>query len=633
MKNIFFLFFLCAILHEDLFPQRFNDSLDFSLNKFDPGLLNTKYDKLLNIHYLNNTLRYTNTTGRFSFNVNEIYNSTLVKSNNKNIRDEHYFVFKTEYRVNDFLTTGLYASNNLLSDDRRIEINKTSASNAAFYLTMLPWQNVSITPFTGFNVNRQVGETDNGLLYGVEGMADNIYISNTNIIADIKYRNEDIFPRRNLLRNAALLVSNVFNEEVTNSIGIRYYQGRKDFYYSAEQSIRNAYNVTNNLQSRIETGYVAEEKFSYNNFLSTIDLDLVGRLNYRSIDRDTRYKPVDVNSSTPFDTKVNELKLEFESAAQYNSDLFSGLLRLNYSERDEKHLTKNFLTASNVFFEERSLLESAKNNNSVLASLSFIGNLNITSNDRVHFSFYQNKLRYDTPSEENYDDRDELLSIGRIRYTHQLTPFFEAFVNLEGTFNHIVYLSSQTSSNNNKNRVLRLASGGSYKGKNVSTLNSFEVSANYTVYDFEDINPNYRSFSFRQFTALDSSSVKLNREFFLSLYGYLKLSEQGELRWASFTSRPTRYLYELYAEPKINFLFAEFILSAGLKYFELNTFTYTGARRLPDTRYSSLGPLGEVNYQTGRLFLRFHLWYEFITGTNAVNREQLNLSLQTNWYF
>lgn len=633
MKNIFFLFILCALLHKDLFPQRFNDSLDFTLNKFEPALLNTKYDKLLNIYYLNNNFRYTDSLGKLYFNVNEIFNSTVVKTNNKNIRDEHYFVFKTEYNLHDLFTPGLYANSNIFSDDRRIEINKTSSSNAAFYLKILPWQNISVTPFTGYVTNTQVGETDNGLLYGVEAFADNISIGNINILGDIKYRNEDIFPRRNLLRNAALLVSNVFNEDVTNNIGIRYYQGRRDFYYSAEQSIRSAYNIVNNLQSRTETGYTAEEKLTYKNFLSSIHLDVAGRLNYRSIDRDTRYKPVNVNNSTPFDTKVNELKLEFESTALYNSNIFNGYLKVNLSERDEKHLTKNFLNTPNVFFEERSVQEAAKNNNSVLASISFTGNLNITSKDKLLLSFYQNKLRYDTPSEENYDDRDELLSIGRLRYTHQLTPFFEAFVNLEGTFNHIVYISSQTSSNNNINRVLRLASGGSYKGKNVSSLNSFEVSANYTVYDFEDINPNYRSFSFRQFTALDSSTVKLSHDYFLSFYGYLKLSEQGELRWASFTSRPIRYLYELYAEPKVNLLFAEFVFSAGMKYFELNTYTYQAATKVPDTRYSSIGPVAEANYRSNPLFLRFFFWYEFITGTNAVNREQINLSLQTNWYF
>src|SRR5690606_30952532 len=125
-------------------------------------------------------------------------------------------------------------------------------------------------------------------------------------------------------------------------------------------------------------------------------------------------------------------------------------------------------------------------NNSIRAAVSILGNFNFSPTDKLSFSLLQNKLRYDTPSKDNFDDRDELLSIARLRYSKMLNPFVETYVNLEGTYNHIVYLFSERSSNNNINRILRLSSGGNYRGKNVTSVNNFEVSANYTVYDFED---------------------------------------------------------------------------------------------------------------------------------------------------
>lgn len=633
MKKIYYIFLLVTFFNTVNSGQRLTDSLDFFFSKSSPGFLNTKYDKLLNIHTLSNLFKITQSNGNLSFTLNDIFNSTVVNSTDKNIRDENYFVFKGEYNLLSFISPGVYANNTILSDDRKIEINKASVSNAALYFNITPEDGINIIPFGGYSNNRQILQNDYGMLYGIEALAGNLQFGNTFLGSNFKFRNEDIFPRRNLTRNAILTVTNNFDDIILNSIGIKYANGRKDYYYAAEQTIKDAYNIQNNIQSRTEISYLAEDKLSYNNFLDIFHLDAAGRINFRSIDRDTRYKPLEVNSSTSFDTKIEELKLEFESSVSYMSDVFNGAIRINYSERDEKHQTKNFLSASNIYFDDKSKVEAIKNNNSLFGAIAFIGNLNLTSKDRFLFSFYQNKLRYDTPSLENYDDRDEVLSMGRIRYIRSLTPFLEMFINLEATQNHIVYISSQTSSNNNINRVLRLASGGSYNGRNVSSFNSFEVSANYTVYDFADINPNYRSFSFRQFTALDSSTVKLDRSFFISFYGYLKLSEQGELKWASFTTHPTRYLTELYSEPRLNYVFEEFVISGGLKIFQLNTFLYNRALKTPDTKYLSIGPVSEITYNTQKLNIRLYAWYEFISGNSSNYRQQANLSFQTNWYF
>jgi hypothetical protein len=249
-------------------------------------------------------------------------------------------------------------------------------------------------------------------------------------------------------------------------------------------------------------------------------------------------------------------------------------------------------------------------------------------------SLLQNKLRYDTQSQENFDDRDELLSIVRLRYTRQFTPFFLGFINAEGTLNHIVYIFSERSSNNNINRIIRLEAGGNYSGKNISSLNSFEVSANYTVYDFESLNPASRSFSFRQFTAVDSTRIILSRKLFFHVYGYLKLSEQGDFRWSSFSTRPARYLREIFSEPKITFKYYDLYLSLGARYFSLNNYSFKGKEKIKSSGYSSIGPVVDIILlMNGRLYLKLYGWYEFITISNDTGREQANLSFVMNWNF
>jgi hypothetical protein len=431
-----------------------------------------------------------------------------------------------------------------------------------------------------------------------------------------------------------MIANNNFDKDVANIFSARFIQNRKDFYFTAQPQTAEDFNITNNIQSRIETGYAIEDRLRFGNFIEIFTLDALGKVTWREIDRDTRYKPFVINDPSLYDTKINELRLEFESIISYYSDFFSGSLRGIVSERDEKNITKNIQGSNAIFFEERSNQERRKNNTSTRASLAFSGNINFSDSDKLLFSLLQNKLRYDTPSEENFDDRDEILSIVRLRYSKLLTPFFEAFVSTEGTYSHIVYLFSERSSNNNINRVLKLATGGNYFGKNVSSSNTFEVSANYTVYDFEDLNPNFKSFSFRQFTAIDSSKITIFKDLYLNIFGYLKLSQQGDFKWNSFSERPTRFLEEIYAEPKISVNVNGILLSLGLRYFSLKTFNFNVRDKILDSDYLSRGPIMEIFLLLKDvLYLRIYGWYEFITVNSTLEQEQTNLTMQVNWSF
>ncbi len=620
--------------------QVLSDSLEYIVVENPLNKLSTKFDKQLNTYILNSDIFYNKSFGNFSFKVSEDYNSTFIKSANKSIKDEHFFSMTSAYMLKPYLNIGFSALNNILSDNRKIEINQASESNVVLFSQFIPEEKIYVTPYIGYTNNRQVGENDYGYIYGFEGLVNQLQISNMDITSQLKLKNEDITPRKNVDRYFNLYVTNNFDQDVLNSINFRFSQNRRDFYYKADQLTAEFFNITNNIQNRVETNYFLSDHLNYNNIMNNVTMDLSGGVNLRNIDRNTRYRSAAIAVSPSFDTKsifdtrIDELKIDLESIINYRTENFNSALRLNYSERDEKHITKNFPGIDNVFYEERSDQETQKNNTSVRASLSFSGNLFLSQSDRLSFSFFQNKLRYDTPSPVNFDDRDEILSIIRLKYSKMLTPFFEAFLSAEGTLNHIVYIYSEKSSNNNINRIIKLSAGGNYYGKNFASQNDFEVSANYTVYDFEDINPTYRSFSFRQFTATDSSSIKLNNRFGISFFGYIKLSEQGDLKWASFSSKPNRFLTEIFAEPKFRFNYYPFQLSAGLRYFTINTYNYDGMIRIIDSKYLSLGPVSEILLNLNKtLYLRVYGWYEFITINSQLNRQQANLSMEINWNF
>ncbi len=629
----YYVFITLLALLQTAFPQ-VTDSLELIRSTSPTNFLSTRFYKQLSTYNLNSRFDVTKAWDDFEIRVVENFNSTFVKSTVKSIRDEQLLAAQTKYRINNNLSLGLGFNSNIFSDNRRIEINQASSNQLFLFSQLHPVENLFFAPFLGYLHNRQVLNDDNGLLYGAEALLNPIDLSDLMISSNLKFRNEDISPRKNTIRYYGLLLNREFTTEISNVINAAYSQNRKDFYFEADSITSKEYNVSNNIQSRIETSYLIQDRLQYNNLFNLFSLDMSGIVNWRKIERDTRYKSIQNATTSIFDSEINELKLDFETILSYSSKNFNGLLRAIYSERDEKNLAERLSSVSENIYQDRVQLEARKNNNSVRASLSFLGDLQLSQSDHLYLSILHNKLRYDTPSEENFDDRDELLSIIRLRYTRQFTPFFQGFINAEGTYNQTVYIFSQKSSNNNINRILKLAAGGAYKGAKFGSTNSFEVSANYTVYDFQDLNPNIKSYSFRQFTATDSTNYSFNKRLTLSLFGYVKLSEQGDLKWNEFTSRPTRYLREIYCEPRITAAFNIFQYSLGIRFFSLSTFNYLSNIKSLDSEFLSVGPIAEILIaRSTNLYLKIYGWYEFITVNSVSKKEQTNVNLEMTWSF
>ena len=206
------------------------------------------------------------------------------------------------------------------------------------------------------------------------------------------------------------------------------------------------------------------------------------------------------------------------------------------------------------------------------------------------------------------------------------------FISTEGTQSHLVYIFASKSANNYINRVLRLITGGNYFSQYFRSKNTFEVSANYTVYDFEDLTSNLRSISFRQFIATDSTLWQATDLFSIIIEGYIKFTDQGDLNWHEFKERPTRYLREIFTDPKLGFTFGKMFLAFGVRIFSVNTFNYEGLNRIPDTEYKSIGPLVELDIGSDNLFLKLNSWYEFISDGNT-SSERINAMAEMNWKF
>ena len=197
ISSILLIFFLSI---STTFSQNIVDSLQFIQSEIPANNFKTNFDKQLNTYRLLSSFQYNNTFGKFRLNLKENYNSSYFRSTISSVRDEHFFNLSGIYNVTNKINTGLLVTNNILSDSRHIEINQASQSSVAFFTQYTPEEKITISPFGGIITNEQTGEKDIGALYGIEGIVDNVLLSDNSLLSQIKIRNEDISPRKNSIR-------------------------------------------------------------------------------------------------------------------------------------------------------------------------------------------------------------------------------------------------------------------------------------------------------------------------------------------------------------------------------------------------------------------------------------------------
>lgn len=635
MKNSIQIFFFIFIFSISLFAQPGRDSLNFSTQNFSGRQLTNSFDKRLNTYNLNTLVKYFLNSDNLFFGIREYFNSTVTKSSVINIKDEQFLSALGQYRLSEIFLFGILFSNHFYTDDRQLAINKASLLATSLFAKFLPQKNIVITPYGGFSQNNQIGEKDNGYIYGTEATIDRFSFGEFDLSSLMKFQNEDVSPRKNTHRLINFDINSSFEENFTNTISAYFSEQKKDFYFIADPLTAAEFSITNNIQSRTESNYFIQDKIKFSQPNSPFSLDLQGRVAWRDINRNTRFISLSNIANTNYDTRIEEFRLDFSSAADYITNNMSLSFRFSYSEKNEKHQPNRSDAINNIIFTERESLEQQKNNTSQLANISISSRFNLSRSDRLMLSLFHRKLRYDTPSGLNFDDRDELLSIGRILYEKKFNPFFRIFLNLEGSLNKIVYIFAERSSNNNLRRILKFSSGGTFTAGRFTSSNSAEVSADYTVFDYEELNPNFRSYSFRQFVLRDSSNFKLNGTLRLFFYGYIKLSEQGDFKWVGFSNKPSRYLDEQYAEPKIFYDFRSLSVGIGIRYFSLTTFNISnGVKKILASDYTSLGPISEISYAVDeRINIKLYGWYEFIKLENNLRREMANLSIKVYYRF
>ena len=492
-------------------------------------------------------------------------------------------------------------------DNRGVGLSNASSHSLLAGVAYTPFTPFTVTPMAGYRWDNQVGIRDRGPSLQVTGLLHTLELEGYQLAGAAQFHRDILDPRTLESNFARAGVQRNFSPRTRDSLEIGYTRIRREFYALADSTI----------ESRIDNVLTFTNLLDYDlggNIVTSIYVTLASR----GLDKNLRAFGTTPLRQPQFNTRIDEFHLDAYVQAAYRSDDggTAASVRLYHSERDETHAAEPIAGAPftiQTLFAERNRQEQSKDNLAKRTAVSGMIELPLSLSDRVAAAAWVSILRYDTPSDLNLEDRDELLITTSIATSHRISRFLELGIGLDATVGHLVYLLKERSANNNINRVLRLTPRVLCRPLSmVTTSNTFEVLANYTVYDFENELARIRSYSYRQFGWLDSSTVSVSDRIALDFFVYLKLYERGQLNWSEFTERTeSSFTDKTYAaqvrftpDPRITF-------AVGLRYFSQTRYVYGAAGKSRDSFVNSIGPTCTVHYGLGSDgSVSFRGWYE-----------------------
>ncbi len=589
-----------------------------------------RFERNVNTFLWDGRIDLAENLGSTVLRLSEHYQSRLIRTDRNFIKDEQRLNVVLVRRLSDRIRARFHVNSFLLSDNQTIGINEASNHTLLGGVRYEPHPGLRIDPMIGVRLDNQSGERDGGISYQVAAETDRFDISGYRMKFFGKFSQYQILPRRAENDTLALHVDKVFFGETRNGIQARFTRLRRDFYFPIDTSLGQSLDLRNNIESRTENIFTVVDTLKYE-VSRKFGIGIRGRIFNRSVEKQIRYKSTSSPANLLFDSEIEDFRLEGEVQLTYRlgKRLFSRV-RFGVNERDERHTLVPLAGVDQTIAADRSRQERRKDNTARRTNVT--GNLawSVSRSDIVLLSGSTALLRYDTPSEINVDDRDELLFVFNATTLHTLSPYLKLRISGTVNLNHVVYVFAARSADNNWNRVWKLSPRIEYKPSDqFSSVNAFEVLANYTVYDFEDQVFSVRSFSFRQFAFIDSSLYRFSDRLGAFFAAHVKLYERGELKWKEFKERPVNYFEDKTFAFQLRYMAgAQMNFSAGIRYFSQSRFVYRGRDRDLDHTVKSYGPTSTIVWAVGTR-TRFSLsgWYEIQEQTGLPNRSISNVAM------
>lgn len=588
--------FLIIITGKSFTQSDYSEIQTFIDSNYTRSFLTSYFDNNNNTATFISRLNLYKRLNKFNFTLKNYYISSVTKLEKNLYRDFDNIKLTAGYSFNDKLNLSANYTGQFFSDDKSFQL-KGSSSNLG-YLSLLyesEYKGALLNSFlnTGYKYESQYDEINRGISIYNETNIYSLNLMDFLTDAQLKFGYENLNPRKNSIIYGKFLIEKPFENNLARNefFGI-FSIIRKDFYFPADLPTKQQYSVNNNIEKRTEKIFRFFNRFDYSISKS---VSLIFNINpdYKNITKENVYIPL-VTTLQPsiYDTEIQEVSISGDAAIKIQLSKIDYQLKFYYRERDEKHFLINSQKINSTFINIIERNEATKNNHSSIFKINSNLYYNINLMNRIELNAGASILKYDTQSELNYDDRDEL---GYMIYlAHRFNNLNNLLLinSIDLNLYHTVYIFSQKSSNNNWNRVIRFTSRSYFEpNKKIRNVGVFSVLANYTVYDFQDILSNIKSYAFRQLNLKDSLIVNFNTFLGTKLYGEMKFYQRGELNWKEFVQKPINYFEDKIINSELIYYISNNInISGGYKFFEQKRYNYVNNQRVFDKYVRTSGP-------------------------------------------
>ncbi len=631
-KFIYALIYLTffGLINNSLYSQ---DSEKYSITENKEKYINYGFDKFIDIYNFRLNVNYIDENEYGNFQLFQNYKGNALTGTTKMFQDEQEFGFRYGYPITDFMNLQFQQGWIFLSNTRNKEQNQFARLNGLAGLKFR-YEDSFIELLAGKEDNRQIGINSNGNIFRLNGRAENIDLEGYKFKAVLNSQYINLDNDRNQ--------TEIFNYgEIKNQFSdMDYFDFNYSYIHQDKHNLLLKNNIPNPNLSDINN-YSIENRFRQK-IDDNINFDInptealltTIRINYSNENVKLQYREfisTDAKTGVIRERNLNQLGITTEGRLQLKR--FNQLFGLSFNLANEDNLiSQKFSIAEYDLFKIRNLY-TVQNNNINENKLYMTTNWNISNYDTLNLNFSISLRQFNTPSEDDNTDMDEFRLYGIINYGKQLNSELSAGVNFELQMNHQVYLKSQRSAGNNWLRIIKLSPYTNIQTKSFSIRPKFEVLANYTIYDFEEIAPGVKSFSFRQIGYKDSLSIKVHKNHYITSELFFRYFEIGILYWKSFAESPQKSNTEIFSKLLWNYNYSEDLqIFIGARFNNLSQMSLVkNAPPSSSYRQLSYGPEMILNYlfwNYSQISLRG--WYEFQFINQNQRVEFPNIFLTTN---
>lgn len=562
----------------------------------------------------------------FLVTVNDVFRSVLIKGQQNLIRDEQNLAIYLSKQIGQTFNGFVTFNSGIVSDNREIGLSSVGASTILGGAEFLNGSD-TVRMGIGNKWDRQAGIDNQGLTFDLFGESTFTAFSNGSVSPAILLHDEQIFPRR----NSDVAATITFNQKFPYGSNVNFLGSysfhRRGFYFPADSVTTLVFKVKNNIQERDESTVSFSANVSTP--LSMFNLILGSNYSQRLIAFDYNYKLINNPMNNLFDTRIRVNTFNFNGQLSTGGRTDSLLISFIHSERYETH---SVLLSGNrtSMYLLRSNSESELDNTGFRNTLSVYGRIQL-GEYIMSLGGFASLLRYNTPSQINYDDRDELTKTISLKIERPFNSSLIVALGAEADLIHVVYIMSQRSANNNRNFVYRLYPVVYYHGSSLSSYNKFEVLANYTVYDFEAFSQ-VHSYSYRQVSYFDSTRIRFTDKVSAFFLGSLRFYTRGELYWESFSEYPINYFVDESYWTGISYHTGLMQYSIGYRILSLSQYDYITSRTKEFvTNQRSEGPTANLSVNMTRLRISISGWYQVSVQTSQSSILYPNLEIKATY--